>query len=241
VRSAVSPNAVVSVSVSRAQFTAPPWRPPPRGSLARCVGVGIDDQARDPQRRYPAAQRVTDLAHHPHAAVRQARDEADLPQRTRAVEWCGEHRRAQRVEALGADLIVPVGELHDVRVEIEVAASDEVALEATGNMHAIVRSLEGRVARVAHSNPQKTRAIAEAKTDRVDAEILAQLLAADCLPDTAFSQGHSPSRSPDRGPDPDSNSPRSSFMLRGAGAQVESAGLRRKQPPRRPAPTAARY
>ena len=62
-----------------------------------------------------------------------------------------------------------------------LAASDEVALEATGNTHAIVRLLERRVARVVVSNPQKTRAIAEAKvkTDKVDAEILAQLLAAD--------------------------------------------------------------
>jgi transposase len=36
-------------------------------------------------------------------------------------------------------------------------------------------------ARVVVSNPQKTRAIAEAKvkTDKVDAEVLAQLLAAD--------------------------------------------------------------
>src|SRR3954470_24144245 len=58
------------------------------------------------------------------------------------------------------------------------------SLEATGNTHAIVRLLAGRVARVVVSNPQKTRAIAEAKvkTDKVDAEILAQLLAADDLP-----------------------------------------------------------
>ena len=65
-----------------------------------------------------------------------------------------------------------------------LAPTDEVALEATGNTHAIVRPLRGRVARVVVSNPQKTRAIAEAKvkTDKVDAEILAQLLAADYLP-----------------------------------------------------------
>jgi transposase len=65
-----------------------------------------------------------------------------------------------------------------------LAPSDEVALEATGNTHAIVRALRGRVARVVVGNPQKTRAIAEAKvkTDKVDAEILAQLLAADYLP-----------------------------------------------------------
>ena len=61
---------------------------------------------------------------------------------------------------------------------------DEVAIEATCNTHAIVRLIEPRVKRVVVSNPQKTRAIAEAKvkTDKVDAEVLCQLLAADCLP-----------------------------------------------------------
>lgn len=63
-------------------------------------------------------------------------------------------------------------------------ASDEVAIEATCNTHAIVRLIAPRVARVVISNPMKTRAIAEAKvkTDKVDAEVLAQLLAADYLP-----------------------------------------------------------
>jgi len=61
---------------------------------------------------------------------------------------------------------------------------DEIAVEATCNTQAIVRLLEPHVARVVVSNPQKTRAIAEAKvkTDKVDAEVLAQLLAADYLP-----------------------------------------------------------
>jgi transposase len=61
---------------------------------------------------------------------------------------------------------------------------DEVAIEATCNTHAIVRLLEPHVKRVIVSNPQKTRAIAEAKvkTDKVDAQVLAQLLAADYLP-----------------------------------------------------------
>ena len=65
-----------------------------------------------------------------------------------------------------------------------LAPTDEVAIEATCNTHAIARLLEPRVARVVVSNPQKTRAIAEAKvkTDKVDAEVLAQLLAADYLP-----------------------------------------------------------
>ena len=62
--------------------------------------------------------------------------------------------------------------------------ADEVALEATGNTWAIATLLASRAGRVVVSNPVKTRAIAEAKvkTDKVDAQILAQLLAADYLP-----------------------------------------------------------
>jgi transposase len=65
-----------------------------------------------------------------------------------------------------------------------LCASDQVAIEATGNTHAIARLLERHVGRVVVSNPQKTRAIAEAKvkTDKVDAAVLAGLLAADYLP-----------------------------------------------------------
>lgn len=61
---------------------------------------------------------------------------------------------------------------------------DHVALEATGNSDAIATLLTPLVGRVVVSNPLKTRAIAEAKvkTDKVDARILAQLLAADFLP-----------------------------------------------------------
>ncbi len=63
---------------------------------------------------------------------------------------------------------------------------DEVALEATTNSDAIATMLRQVVARVVVSNPRKTRAIAEAKvkTDKIDARILAQLLAADFLPET---------------------------------------------------------
>jgi transposase len=63
--------------------------------------------------------------------------------------------------------------------------ADEVVLEATGNTWAIATLLASRAGRVVVvSNPAKTRAIAEAKvkTDKVDAAILAQLLAADYLP-----------------------------------------------------------
>src|SRR4051812_9559048 len=66
----------------------------------------------------------------------------------------------------------------------ELGPADEVALEATGNTWAIATLLASRAGRVVVSNPVKTRAIAEAKvkTDKVDAQILAQLLAADYLP-----------------------------------------------------------
>ena len=63
---------------------------------------------------------------------------------------------------------------------------DQVALEATTNSDAIAMMLRPLVSKVVVSNPRKTRAIAEAKvkTDKVDARILAQLLAADFLPGT---------------------------------------------------------
>jgi transposase len=65
-----------------------------------------------------------------------------------------------------------------------LAPTDEVALEVTGNTWAIATLLASRAGRVVVSNPAKTRAIAEAKvkTDKVDAAILAGLLAADYLP-----------------------------------------------------------
>jgi transposase len=65
-----------------------------------------------------------------------------------------------------------------------LAPTDEVALEVTGNTWAIASLLASCAARVVVSNPAKTRAIAEAKikTDKVDAAILAELLAADFLP-----------------------------------------------------------
>jgi transposase len=65
-----------------------------------------------------------------------------------------------------------------------LAATDEVAIEATVNTFAIAALLEQHVARVVISNPLRTRAIAEAKvkTDKVDARVLAELLRAGYLP-----------------------------------------------------------
>lgn len=62
---------------------------------------------------------------------------------------------------------------------------DQVALETTTNAWAVADLIRPHVARLVVSNPVKTRIIAEAKvkTDKVDAEVLAQLLRCDYLPE----------------------------------------------------------
>ena len=62
---------------------------------------------------------------------------------------------------------------------------DQVVLEATANTWAIADLLAAHAGRVVVSNPLRTRAIADAKikTDKVDAATLAQLLAADFIPE----------------------------------------------------------
>lgn len=62
---------------------------------------------------------------------------------------------------------------------------DHVALETTTNAWAVADLIRPHVARVVVSNPVKTRIIAAAKikTDKVDAEILAQLLRCNYLPE----------------------------------------------------------
>jgi transposase len=61
---------------------------------------------------------------------------------------------------------------------------DRLALEATTNTWAVVDLLRPFVASIIISNPLRTKAIAEAKvkTDKVDAEVLSQLLRCDYLP-----------------------------------------------------------
>ena len=63
-------------------------------------------------------------------------------------------------------------------------ATDKVAVEATTKAWAVVDVLKPFVAEVVVANPLKTKAIAEAKikTDKVEAEVLAQLLRCDFLP-----------------------------------------------------------
>lgn len=66
----------------------------------------------------------------------------------------------------------------------QLGPDDRVALESCTNAVAFQRLLCQHAGQVVVSNPLKTRVIAEAKvkTDKVDAEILARLLAADFLP-----------------------------------------------------------
>ena len=65
-----------------------------------------------------------------------------------------------------------------------LAPDDRVVLESTGNALAIANILRGHVAEVVLANPMQVRAISHAKVknDRVDARTLAELLAADLLP-----------------------------------------------------------
>ena len=62
--------------------------------------------------------------------------------------------------------------------------SDRVALESTTNTWPVANVLRPYVAEIVVGNALKTKAIAEAKvkTDKVDAEVLAQLLRSDYLP-----------------------------------------------------------
>ena len=99
------------------------------------------------------------------------------------------HREFAQVAVWQDGLVRQEGRIATTPAELRIFAdslgpADEVALEATGNTWAIATLLASRAGRVVVSNPAKTRAIAEAKvkTDKVDAQILAQLLAADYLP-----------------------------------------------------------
>jgi transposase len=88
----------------------------------------------------------------------------------------GRVRPGQRIAATPAEL----------RAFAEtLGPDDQVVLEATVNTWQIADLLRVQAGRVVVSNPMKTRAIAEAKvkTDKVDAAVLAQLLAADFIPE----------------------------------------------------------
>jgi transposase len=65
-----------------------------------------------------------------------------------------------------------------------LAPDDRVVMEATGKALAIARILEGHVAEVVLAHAKQVRAISHAKvkTDKVDARVLADLLAAVLIP-----------------------------------------------------------
>ena len=88
----------------------------------------------------------------------------------------GQHHSRQRIETTPEALR---------RFAAELRPSDQVVLEATANTWAIADLLASRAGRLVVSNPMRTRAIADAKckTDEVDARVLAQLLAADFIPE----------------------------------------------------------
>jgi transposase len=93
-----------------------------------------------------------------------------------AIAEGGEVRLAGRVETRPPALALFAQSL---------AASDQVALEATGNALAIARIIEPHVERVVLCNPKAVRAMTQAgpKTDKIDARTLAKLLAGGFLPE----------------------------------------------------------
>jgi transposase len=95
------------------------------------------------------------------------------------------HREFCEVAVLEEGRLRSAGRTRTRRAELELFAQslgrdDEVALESTGGAVAIARILEAHVARVVVVNTKKLRQISEAKakTDRLDARRLAELLAA---------------------------------------------------------------
>jgi transposase len=91
-----------------------------------------------------------------------------------AVHEDGELRRLGRIET---------GELRMFAESL--GPEDHVVLESTAMTWAIAELLSEHAGRVTVSNPMRTRAIASAKvkTDKIDARVLAQLGAADFLPE----------------------------------------------------------
>jgi transposase len=91
------------------------------------------------------------------------------------IDEAGQRLFRRRIECTRAALL---------RFAEELTKEDRVALEVTTNAWAVADLIQPFVGRVVVSNPMKTKAIAEAKikTDKVDAEVLAQLLRCDYLP-----------------------------------------------------------
>ncbi len=99
------------------------------------------------------------------------------------------HRDFCEVAIADGGRVRAAGRVGTAPAEIEafaagLRADDTVTLEATGNALAIARLIEPH-ARVVLANPKATKAATRlrAKTDRIDARTLAQLLASGFLPE----------------------------------------------------------
>src|SRR6478672_5706812 len=99
------------------------------------------------------------------------------------------HRDFCEVAIAEAGAVRLVGQVQTEPAALELFAQslgsdDQVALEATGNALEIARIIERHVGRVVLANPKAVKGItrAGAKTDKLDARTLAQLLAGGFLP-----------------------------------------------------------
>lgn len=100
------------------------------------------------------------------------------------------HRAFAEVAVHEDSIVRPAGRVdlnHDAleRFAATLRSDDHIVLEATTNTAAVARLLAPHVGRVVVAHPRKVRLIAEAKakTDRIDAQVLAQLYAAGFLPE----------------------------------------------------------
>jgi transposase len=98
------------------------------------------------------------------------------------------HRDFCEVAIAEGGKVRSAGRISTTKAQLELfarslGADDQVALEVTGGAEAIARILRPHVARVVIANTKKLRSISEAKakTDRLDARALAELLASGFL------------------------------------------------------------
>jgi transposase len=98
------------------------------------------------------------------------------------------HRRFAEVAVCGDGEVRRVGRIETKELRVfaqSLGPDDHVVLESTSLTWAIAELLAQHAGKVTVSNPMRTKAIASAKvkTDKVDARVLAQLGAADFLPE----------------------------------------------------------
>ena len=98
------------------------------------------------------------------------------------------HKRFAEVAVIEDGEIRQVGRIENGELEafaLTLSAEDHVVLESTALTWPIAELLGRHAGKVTVSNPMRTKAIASAKvkTDKVDAKVLAQLGAADFLPE----------------------------------------------------------